>query len=80
MKTAMIIWNLVFFISIRPAFGIAATKRHDPGPDEIERVINETHSFMWSCKRLECHPGLGMNVRYMEPVYHSARQSCVSHV
>lgn len=78
MKTAMIIWNLVFFISIRPAFGIAATKRHDPGPDEIERVINETHSFMWSCKRLECHPGLGMNVRCGTSISFSTPIMCVS--
>ncbi|PFX29734.1 uncharacterized protein LOC111324497 [Stylophora pistillata] len=78
MKTAMIIWNLVCFISIFANFGIATTKRRNPGPNEIERVINETHSVMWICKKAECPPGLGLNVHCGTSIPFSMPIKCVS--
>ena len=36
-------------------------KRQQPSHDEIERIVNDTHSFMWKCP--ECHPGSGLNVQ-----------------
>lgn len=33
-------------------------KRQQPSHDEIERIINETHSVIWKCP--ECHPGSGL--------------------
>ena len=36
-------------------------KRHKPRPNEIERVINETHSIIWGCPT--CHPGQGLSVK-----------------
>lgn len=38
-------------------------KRQYPRPDEIERVINDTHSVIWKCSITECHPGSGLNVQ-----------------
>ena len=36
-------------------------KRHKPGLDEIERVINETHSVIWGCPI--CYSGQGLSVK-----------------
>lgn len=38
-------------------------KRQKPRHDEIERVINDTHSFIWKCSNSECPPGSGLNVQ-----------------
>lgn len=38
-------------------------ERHKPRHDEIERVINVTHSVIWKCTNSECHPGSGLNVQ-----------------
>ena len=35
-------------------------KRQKPRPDQVERVINETHSVPWKCS--ECPPGSGLSV------------------
>ena len=37
-------------------------KRQKPRHDEIERVINNTHSVIWKCSNSECHPGSGLTV------------------
>ena len=36
-------------------------KRHKPGFDEIERVINDTHSVIWGCPI--CYSGQGLSVK-----------------
>ena len=38
-------------------------KRQQPSHDEIERIINQTHSVIWKCSTTECHPGSGLNVQ-----------------
>lgn len=38
-------------------------KRQKPRHDEIERVINNTHSVIWKCSTSECNPGSGLNVQ-----------------
>ena len=37
-------------------------KRQKPRHDEIERVINDTHSSIWKCSLAECPLGYGLNV------------------
>ena len=66
----------VFLVFIRTSFGIVATKRRNPRPDEIERIINETHSIMWNCKGTECHPGLGLNVHCGTSIPFSIKIKC----
>ena len=41
---------------------LTSCKRQEPRPDEIEVVINVTHSIIWKCSVTECHPGSGMNI------------------
>lgn len=36
-------------------------KRQQPSHDEIERIVNDTHSIIWKCP--ECHPGSGLIVQ-----------------
>ena len=37
-------------------------KRQKPQYDEIEKVLNDTHSVIWKCSLVECPPGLGFSV------------------
>ena len=37
-------------------------KRQKPRHDEIERVLNDTRSYIWKCSLVECPPGYGLNV------------------
>ena len=43
------------------AFSPVNCKQQKPRYDEIERVINETHSVIWKCSS-ECPPGRGLSV------------------
>ena len=38
------------------------SRRHKPGEDEIERVVNDTHSVFWQCVD-GCPPGSGFSVK-----------------
>ena len=67
----------MFLISISTSFAKVATKRRNPRPDEIERVINETHSIMWNCKGIECHPAFGLNVHCGTSIPISMKIKCV---
>ena len=67
----------MFLVFIRTSFGTVANKRRNPRPDEIERVINETHSIMWNCKGIECHPAFGLNVHCGTSITISMKIKCV---
>ncbi|CAH3041838.1 unnamed protein product, partial [Porites lobata] len=40
---------------------LVSCKRQKPKHDEIERVIDKTHSVIWKCSVSECHPGSGLS-------------------
>ena len=44
------------------AFNFANSKQQKPRHDEIERVVNDTHSYIWKCSLVECPFGYGLNV------------------
>ena len=68
----------MFVISIGTVFGLVSKKHHKPRHDEIERVVNETHSVIWKCKKhAECNPGLGLNVHCGTSIPFSMPIKCV---
>ena len=58
------------------AFSPVNCKRQKPRYDEIERVINETHSIIWKCSS-ECPPGRGLSVPCGTSVPFSVVIDCV---
>ena len=52
-------------------------KRRKPGPDEIERVINATHSIFWKCTMLQCPIGHGATVPCASSVSISTPIKCI---
>lgn len=52
-------------VAVITASGLVSVngKRQKPRHDEIERVINDTHSVIWKCSNTECHPGSGLIVQ-----------------
>lgn len=56
--------SFVFLSQVILVWGSSLTscKRQKPRPDEIEIVMNVTHSVIWKCSVIECHPGSGMSI------------------
>lgn len=56
---------LLQVVALITASGLVSVhgKRQKPRHDEIERVINETHSVIWKCTNTECPPGSGLSVQ-----------------
>ena len=52
-------------------------KRQKPRHDEIERVINKTHSVIWKCTNTECPPGSGLSVQCGSSIPFSTPIKCV---
>lgn len=52
-------------------------ERYKPRHDEIERVLNDTHSIIWKCSLTECQPGLGYSVLCGTSVPISVSIECV---
>lgn len=52
-------------------------KRQKPRHDEIERVINNTHSVIWKCANSECPPGSGLSVQCGSSIPFSTPITCV---
>ena len=52
-------------------------KHRKPGPDEIERVINATHSIFWKCTMLQCPIGHGATVPCASSVSISTPIKCI---
>lgn len=50
--------------------------RQKPRPDEIEIVMNVTHSVIWKC--LECHPGRGLSIPCGTSVAFGVSINCVN--
>ncbi|XP_022783806.1 uncharacterized protein LOC111324498 isoform X2 [Stylophora pistillata] len=75
----MIMWGLVAVVSYLLVYeGFGAIERHrKPGPDEIERVINVTHSSFWKCSMLQCPTGHGSTVPCATSVSISTPIMCV---
>ena len=55
--------------------GLTSCKRQKPRPDEIEIVMNVTHSVIWKCS--ECRPGSGMSIRCGTSVAFGVSINCV---
>ncbi len=68
---------VIAFITVSELIFVQA-KRQKPRPDEIERVINGTHSVIWKCSTSECQPGLGLNVQCGTSIPISVPIKCVS--
>lgn len=67
---------IVLYISVCEGFG--AIERHrKPVSDEIERVINATHSSFWKCSTLQCPTGHGSTVPCATSVSISTPIMCV---
>ncbi len=56
---------------------LVQAKRQKPRPDEIERIINATHSVIWECSTSECNPGLGLSVQCGTSIPISTPIKCV---
>lgn len=52
-------------------------KRQKPKHDEIERVLNNTHSVIWRCTNTECPPGSGLSVQCGSSIPFSTPITCV---
>ena len=52
-------------------------KRQNPRSDQIERVLNKTHSILWDCRHTECNPGNGLNVQCGTSVPFNKSIECV---
>ena len=52
--------------------------RTKPRPDEIEIVINATHSVIWKCSVIECRPGSGMSIPCGTSVASGTSIDCVN--
>ena len=52
-------------------------KRQKPRHDEIERVIDNTHSVIWKCSNTECPPGSGLSVQCGSSIPFSTPITCV---
>ncbi|XP_068724833.1 uncharacterized protein [Montipora capricornis] len=74
MKPAFDIWKFVLPLLIAL---VKAANRKNPRSDQIERVLNETHSILWNCRHAECNPGNGLNVQCGTSVPFSKSIGCV---
>lgn len=78
MKPAFDIWNSKF---VTPVVFLVITavicKRQNPRSDQIERVLNKTHSILWDCRHTECNPGNGLNVQCGTSVPFNKSIECV---
>ena len=68
---------MVFVIYLGAASGLVP-KRQKPRYDEVEKVINETHSVIWKCSKLiKCPVGHGLTVCCGTSVPFSVKIKCV---
>ena len=58
-------------------FSVVYCKRQKPRHDEIERIVNDTHSIIWKCSVLECAFGQGSSVPCGTSVPYSVQIECV---
>ena len=70
--------SVVFLSQVILVWGSSLTscKRQKPRPDEIEVVMNLTHSVIWKC--LECRPGSGMSIPCGTSVAFGISINCVN--
>ena len=69
--------SFVFLSQVILVWGSSLTScgRQKPRPDEIEIVMNVTHSVIWKC--LECHPGRGLSIPCGTSVAFGVSINCV---
>ncbi|XP_044181019.1 uncharacterized protein LOC114975737 isoform X2 [Acropora millepora] len=61
-EISSIFYTLVILLLYLITLGSCEMSLHrKPGEDEIERVVNETHSIFWQCP--SCNPGDGLSVK-----------------
>ena len=72
--------SFVFLSQVILVWGSSLTscKRQKPRPDEIEIVMNVTHSVIWKCSVIECHPGSGMSIPCGTSVAFGMSINCVN--
>ena len=70
----------VFLSQVISVWGSSLTscKRQKPRPDEIEIVMNVTHSVIWKCSVIECRPGSGMSIPCGTSVAFGISINCVN--
>ena len=72
-------YHILFFLQVVAVyivygFSLVDCKRQKPSHDEIERVINDTHSVIWKCS--ECPPGYGLSAECGTSVPFSVQIEC----
>lgn len=77
MKTLKLVCCLVVALIITSGLVSVHGKRQKPRHDEIERVINDTHSVIWKCSNSECPPGSGLSVQCGSSIPVSTPITCV---
>ena len=72
--------SFVFLSQVILVWGSSLTscKRQKPRPDEIEIVMNVTHSVIWKCSVIECRPGSGMSIPCGTSVAFGISINCVN--
>ena len=70
----------VFLSQVISVWGSSLTscKRQKPKPDEIEVVMNVTHSVIWKCSVIECRPGSGLSIPCGTSVAFGISINCVN--